>query len=153
MVSHHVTALVTHDNYCDNYCVNECRRRILLQDHREWKSCCTCWQLSKSPAIPKKGRKGSQMLNNKLTIRLTLRVSTIHWACLRVCGLTSASCDCQPKVVPAAFCYCICARNCMVIRVFEGNNGPSLVTRREVSAFGSVMFATRHDCMQDCTDC
>ncbi len=63
--------------YCDNYCVNVCRRRILLQGHREWKSCCTCWQLSKWPAELKKGRKGSQMLSSKLIIRLTLRVSTL----------------------------------------------------------------------------
>lgn len=78
-----------------NYSMHLRRHRILLQGHREWKNCCTCWQPSKLPAELKKERKGSQMLNSKLTIRLTLRVSTLYWACLQVCGLRSASRDYQ----------------------------------------------------------
>ena len=49
-------------------------------------------------------------------------------------------------------CHDNCAMKCMVIQVFEGNNGPSLVTCRKGSVLGSVMYATRHDCVQDCTD-
>ncbi|KAL0022010.1 hypothetical protein WJX77_005908 [Trebouxia sp. C0004] len=60
------------------------RHKILLQGHREWKSCCTCWQLSKSPTILKK--EGSRAYDNGAGVQrppiIMIEVERL-WSCLQ----------------------------------------------------------------------